>query len=552
VQTYLDGAVGGHAHKFDITTVGLDCRTDEVENLADAIDHCQRSGFCGDRAGRFLGGHSAIVHTSSPDHSHEPPAPPSQPPPDQYLTVSPRAAIIALIICIGLAVGAWWVRSRPSPMPPPVPTSVPFEREALRSLSLFKAGSETRLIERSEAGQWILRTSVSWPIEPVRIRAAAGLIEQLLKESAVDNTEFASSTRIVVEDLSGNAFIIELADDIVGGRVFARILTPGDAKPTVRITKADFASVFSPQGLDAWRSPSVFTVLDEPPLRINLRSATASTAIRRNLGRWGIERSPTVPADPERVKETLASLASLAIERFAGAGDPMGSGLQTPVASIVIETSVRGGPDEPRRSIIQTLDIGSSADAAGRTVSARMVATWRDTGDVIWGPQLFTISAEQVVALKSDPAWFVSRLAMELPAADIIGIHLSVSKAETGRSEVEWERTLAGWTVGNSTSDDAAAFAPGIIDWLKTPALVASFTAPMDVERIAILTPRSQGQAGVSRIDVYAPVGEYPPTRVFTLEGDVWRTANPQAVWLALLAPSAPGASIPTPVVTPK
>lgn len=449
----------------------------------------------------------------------------------EHPALSARAAIIAIVACALLGAAVWWAKARPASVVPPPAPSWTFDAGVVRSLTVESDGAAARHLERSlvgASGPWVARGTTSWPVEAVRVRAALNLIGQLVREPNSETSGFAPRAIVTVHDALGNSLSIELAAEVVGGRIFARVRSPDDPEPVGRIATGEFARVFTPAGIDAWRASSVFTALADEPTRIGLQSAAHSATIRRNQGRWGLELSPPVPAEAARVKETIAQLASLTIERFVTPDDPMAESLVRPAAMITVESDFRPEPDGPRRTIVQTLRIGNVADAASRTVIADLVATLADSGETLWGPQPFTLRAEAVAAIKSDPAWLASRIPVQAPAADIGMIRMyRASDADTPLA-MEWTRTLDGWAAhgesGAAVDSRLSGTAALLIDMLKKPSAGVRFAAPTDAALVARVTLHSAGGTLLETVGIYR--GGVGGPAYFARTGETWRAVD--------------------------
>lgn len=441
---------------------------------------------------------------------------------EREILLSIRAAFIAVLVCGILAIAAWWMGTRSAPTPLPVFSLPAFAADRIRSLSVMQEGQDARSLVRSEIGPWVLNGRSVWPVETVRIRAAASLIDQLMRgENVEDPGEFVTKTKIVAEDQAGNLLNIDLADSVVGGRLFAKVLGTGDLAARPRIAKADFASVFTPQGLDAWRTTLVFTALAEQPTRIGLESAQHSTTLRRNLGRWGLERSPPVPADTARVRELMSQLAVMKVERFLDGDAATPGTLNPPAATISVSSDFRASAEEPKRSVVQTLRIGSAADAAATTVIADLQAVWEDTGETLWGPQQFAIPVAMVAGLTADPAQLATRVPMAAPAADVGVMRISKPGDAPSAAAVEWKRTLDGWSL-SAGPESMALHASAVMELLTTPGSLVSFEDPAGAVGLATVSAWTPGGTLVEVVELHTVAGT-GAEQVWSRVGDVWR-----------------------------
>lgn len=305
-------------------------------------------------------------------------------------------------------------------------------------------GEERVRFERVAAG-WLASSSAG-------VRAADGEVVRaalrLLAEArgTAEPGALAPGGPSVTLELDGTATRIDLEPAGLGPSVRASV----DGASPARVP-ADLARAFTPAAAAAWVSPALFPLGAGDASEVRLASDSGSLLLRRAGERWSIVEPAPMPAHAPAVRDLLRALGGLASDRPA----PMDSAAE-PVASIAISTdrSRWEGEDARRETIVQTLDVLSSAAADGSSVLVRAGA--RATAPApapIWGPQAFIADAAPLEKISLDPSAYASRVALMMPAADVRRVRLVGGAGATPRV---YSRGIEGWTDDTGGSADSA------------------------------------------------------------------------------------------------
>jgi len=145
-------------------------------------------------------------------------------------------------------------------------------------------------------------------------------------------------------------------------------------------------------------------------------------------GKWGIREPVQELADPQAMVKLLTALSGLTIVDFLDDGVPAQTGLEKPIAELVIESDLRDGDSGAVTTARRVVRVGQQADLGGKTVYAEV-----GTGA---GGRAVKLSAESLAALSTDPLAYCSKRSVPAPAADVGRVEIAARK---------FERGLQGW-----------------------------------------------------------------------------------------------------------
>jgi len=312
-------------------------------------------------------------------------------------------------------------------------------------------GSLTRIAREDFLGlrRWMIRwgeggTDQAWPADETRVRA--GL--RVLATTAVDPgmLDGVFETTLTIHASDGSTQTIRFGDQPVAGRI--GVIVDSGGQTTQGLTDATLYDAFVRTDLRTWRDMRPFAPPGVGPSAITLESQARSLSLGRRQGRWSVLEPVFVAADPDAASELAKTIASLRAERFFDslAIDDAQLGLTQPLAHVIVEHDVRAlsNATETTLHVRQSMLVGQPTDLSGRSVYALVEWTVRPgLGDEqpLVGPTLLSVPTEALNRLTTRPDGYVSRTSLEMLAASIDRIRLSV-----GSKSVEIERRSAGWS----------------------------------------------------------------------------------------------------------
>lgn len=236
--------------------------------------------------------------------------------------MNPRATIFFLFITLAVLAGLFYLRRHVMPTRDAEEArryAAVFDPEDITSIEIVR-GNEIVSVQRDAAG-WKL-------VSPVADRASPEKIDRLLTALRLLNvrdrvatndpaviTESGLTTPRVRVNLHGDPdeIRIELGSDTAHqGEVFARVAGQG----TVLRVPGDVVGLCTAPA-DSFRDARLTDLVPDDIEKFAVRRIDGEMALRRERGRWFIEKPVQAPADPRVVAKFLDSLLGLRIEKFA-------------------------------------------------------------------------------------------------------------------------------------------------------------------------------------------------------------------------------------------
>ena len=185
--------------------------------------------------------------------------------------------------------------------------------------------------------------------------------------------------------------------------------------------------------------------------RAVLKGTTGTVSLARVQGRWALREPIQEAADADAVGRLSGAVGAVAVMDFLDGGAKGETGLDKPVAEIVVEEDVRDAEGGAARTVRQRLKVGRASDMTGKGLFASIE---RDGVE-----KTVVVAAESFKAITTDPVACVSRKAVEGVAADVERVSVT---PEGGATRV-YERGLDGWTSGGSVvSKENAGLVDGV------------------------------------------------------------------------------------------
>ncbi|MBX3377415.1 MAG: DUF4340 domain-containing protein [Phycisphaeraceae bacterium] len=351
--------------------------------------------------------------------------------------MSKAAVIVALILAMGLGVAALLV-TQAGGNPSVAGPLLTFDPASVTELRVVYAdGSEQAVVRAGSGWMVVLRTKAGaekeWPAATTQVHAALRIFANLVPEQPADGkvVEPAGTLRVVAGD---GAHELAIGSQRLGGRV---LVQAGDRAAWL---DASIAEMLIDTGIRAWRSPAALPGLGMDASRISVRGhAGGEVSLARIQGRWALREPFAEPADPEAVHRLLALLAAVRVEDFCDNGAPADTGLDTPAATLIIESDSR---DAAGRSTTtrQAVSVGRAADVAGRTVIARL----ERSGEAAFADTVI-LHGEPLAAINADPLHYVARRALQVEPSEVGQLIVRRAFVEGSCAVVGFRRTLDGW-----------------------------------------------------------------------------------------------------------
>jgi hypothetical protein len=358
--------------------------------------------------------------------------------------MSTRTVIIALILAVALAAAGLLLLHEP-PHPAGGP-ALGVEAPRIREVRIEREGGRYESARRGGSpGDWQVvlggpGVERTWPADPARVRSVLRILSTLeFSRPAARGDELsadAAVVRILCDD--GREQTLRVSPRALAGEVFIDVRKAGSvAAAASGWIGADVREMLIGTGPREWRDPSALNVGAETS-RVFLRGTSGTVALARVQGRWALREPVQEAAEPEAIAKLSNTLSGLLITDFLDAGAPADSGVEQPVAEIIVEADVRDADSAPTRVARQALRVGRGTDLTGKGVYASVERAGQT--------RTIVLSTTALAALNTDAGTYISGRAMNGATADVG--KLVVTPA--GRSPRTYQRTLDGWTSGDS------------------------------------------------------------------------------------------------------
>lgn len=359
--------------------------------------------------------------------------------------MSTKAVIIALIVALGLGIGAYLVL-QPGPKPVEKPDVFmageqifKLDAAAVTTIEIESPDGEVQTIRKNDGsatysltlGRQTPSGGQAWPLEEDRVQNLLRVLNNSPSLDAPDQlAEVDADAMRVSFRTPTEATHVLLGSRSLGGKGLLKIVT-ADERLTLselrarkgKLATVDVAvlNVFRNPGPRAWRDTTVLPGVGPDVSRVHLKNNDLSMRLARLEGKWVLREPVGAPADAAQVAKLIGTLGAIRITSFgdeptAATPTMADTGLEAPIATVVTETDRRSLSTDPSKADEVTIKtetrellIGKPADAAASTRYARMGAK---------GP-VVVISGDGLTSALFDAAGYVSRKAVQAPAADI-------------------------------------------------------------------------------------------------------------------------------------
>ena len=340
--------------------------------------------------------------------------------------MSRAAALIWVLIALILGLVVWVTTPR-TVLPSASAQFLPdFSPGQVSQIEIAWPGGETASLARSDS-RWILQSHASknapstgsasasppWPAESSRVQ---GLL-RLVAEAQDGGDARAMPTAIFMTFTRDSGEPIRLAIDpstLGGSGRIARLTTDGRVQSVASVDE-QFVRALDSTSIETWRSKDLLFWPAEATTAFDSRIGNSKIELAKSGGAWIMHAPIATKADAGTVEGSLLLLSRSSFDRFLSATSPNEGAWKDPAR--VIRLASRSNAATNRRDIEQTIEVGPAIDSASRMV--RITARDLAANSVLWGPEVAIMSSATLEAIPSTPSAFVSRIALDLPAADI-------------------------------------------------------------------------------------------------------------------------------------
>lgn len=350
--------------------------------------------------------------------------------------------------------------------------------DSLRAIEITQpTGKSIRIELDQRTRQWLTRVTpaAAWPVVSSRPRALAGLLADVAKAPREKSSEpVGTRTVTVTHDSNGTPTTHTIRVDATALAGRTRVYTM-DATGQWWSTAADaqFASLFTPESLNAWADTHALVDLGQMASRVRLECADGRIELIRQGTRWSITEPKLGLADPQAVTALLQQLAEFTRTHPASPSTaPNGEASRSVFfASVECELADSAGS----RILAQTIRVRSDAispDAVEAEASAFAETRPGETA-MVWGPAIARLDRAKFDAFSADPAVYVARIASQVSRADIAIIRVTRELAALDAATV-----LTPLTAAAAPSTRALTISTNGAAWRITPPTSTGPTEP--------------------------------------------------------------------------
>jgi hypothetical protein len=374
-------------------------------------------------------------------------------------------------------------------------------------------GPEDRIVRAAaDPGSWSLTvngpgTPRSWPVSAVRVHSALRLLSETASDPPVGPRAILQDPATLTLGLDdGSTRTLAMSSNRLGGRNLAEVVgNPGHPDPLPTLIDGALYDALVTTGPRAWREEAPLPGLGPDVSRLTLTTPKGELVLARVRGHWRVQSPVAAPAEDSAVSHLVSQLAGLRIVRFMDDATPesIAAQLASPVATLTIESERRSlsGSDADaitRTTGIQRLMVGTPADAAEQTLLAAIEPeaprVSPAAGPARWLP--IALPKDALGAVSMDPAAYIAKRAVEMPAADVTGVTIRRSRHDPDEpAAVGYTRSVDGWSrLGSDGSatpispEEATPIAAIIALLTAAPADSVAVAAPAADQPIAVIT----------------------------------------------------------------
>jgi hypothetical protein len=360
------------------------------------------------------------------------------------------AVIVALCIAVLLVAAAMLLNRQAAPSAPQGPL-LDFHPAALVEIAVLRPGEAREVARRQPSGSWVIQLGEGppWPAAGERIRPAIRILSTLMPQQELRGAgsvgEDATEVRLRLED--GSESVMRIARRALAGAVLVEVSSGKQARTVKGWVDASLGNMFTGTGLGPWRQPTALGEFGPEIARIRVQGTQGTVSLGRVQGRWALREPIAQPAEDASLARLLTHLGRVQVEDFLDQGPPAPhqTGLDGPVAVLTIERDVRD-PREPGKIVTsrRMLEVGHTADVAGRTVFARLSGqdfTGAEPG-AMWSRTVI-VAGEELAAISTDPLYYIGHAALSVPPSEVGQVWIGAGESEGVRTG--FVRTLDGW-----------------------------------------------------------------------------------------------------------
>lgn len=306
--------------------------------------------------------------------------------------MNPRATLFLLLITLLAVGGLFYLRHAVAPTREAAENkryAAVFDAESVNEIDITRTGGKISL--RKEAGQWRLVAPVEDRASPEavdRLLMAARFMEVRDRQPGRDPEKFQEAAlvppRLRIELRGEESEAIEIgAGTALPQEVFARV---DGQRGVLRV--ADTIVELANAAPETFRDPRLTEFTSDDIEKFTVRRADGEMTVRRERGRWVIDKPVRAPGDTQAVREFLDPLLGLRIVSFGAAAEANAATL--PAQEAAISLTPRGGGDD-----LELRVMGAEAPSAGS-----LAAIFKPRGgDIVVdgvASSLFNLSPEQL------------------------------------------------------------------------------------------------------------------------------------------------------------
>ena len=306
--------------------------------------------------------------------------------------MNPRATIFLLVLTLLAVGGLFYLRHAVAPTREAAENkryAAVFDAESVNEIDITR--TEGKISLRKEAGQWRLVAPVEDRASPEavdRLLMAARFMEVRDRQPGRDPEKFQEAAlvppRLRIELRGEENEAIEIgAGTALPQEVFARV---DGQRGVLRV--ADTIVELANAAPETFRDPRLTEFTSDDIEKFTVRRADGEMTVRRERGRWVIDKPVRAPADAQAVREFLDPLLGLRIVSFGAAADASAATL--PAQEATISLTPRGGGDD-----LELRVMGAEAPSA-----ESLAAIFKPRGgDIVvdgMASSLFNLSPEQL------------------------------------------------------------------------------------------------------------------------------------------------------------
>ncbi len=358
--------------------------------------------------------------------------------------MNPRATLILLVITLFVLGGLFYLRQAVAPTRNQAELeryAAVFDPEEITQIELTRSGEKITL--RRENMEWRLKV-------PVGDRADANAVDRLLmaarflevrdREAAKDPAavpERGLTTPRVRIDLRGkNDLRIDLGSNTaLPSQIFARVA----GHPYVlRVPDTIVELATAPAG--SFRDARLTNLVADDIEKFTVRRADGEMTVRRERGRWMIEKPVRAPADLQAVRAFLEALLGLRITAFQASPAAIDAPGALAAQTAAISMTQRGGGEN------LDLEITRGSDTAAENVTARFAPRGGALTVDAAALSLFDVSPE---SLRDRSLGYVDADTVDRIVIETAGDKLLLQRADGGWSAAEAAHTFTAGQVNH-------------------------------------------------------------------------------------------------------